>query len=508
MKFQILCLANQSWLRDKEGALIQFERGDEAATRAKELIKEDPNGAKWMVRKITDSDDWRKRELKRFEDGIYKKLPWSEKSWAVLDHVADHFAHISRKSPGKVAFTSNVIDGERDLQTAMRAGRYLKKFYGGILLGSQIESEAANFAAKYERNQILWALSSDEIVDIYTSTYNTGSGSCMSDPEHTWERTGKVHPARVYGTGEFAVAYLSDDGHITARGLVYLPKKTYSRCYGDYYRLERMLQEAGYTPEPPIGAKLLLLTNADKQVICPYVDKGHQSGGGQLGVLIEDGHLVIRRGGYEADYETGLIKLRYDQKTKTIITPISYDDEECDEDEDRTSCENCGDICDDDNVEVFSSRTRSRIWCQDCADNHSVRCRDFHNHHVEQDCAVSMEGGEYHWTCWGFEDRGGYCEYSDENVPGEILRDVTTRHGDIQRWSSWTLDNNATMCAVSHEFYANDAIVELPDGRRVGYDTEEGQEAEEFPYHSKHPNQLSIPFSDPPSTSADADIES
>lgn len=149
-----------------------------------------------------------------------------------------------------------------------------------------------------------FASTPEEIVEVYRA----GPHSCIADfpPE--------VHPARVYGAGDLAVAWLGDGARTWARALVWPARRVYGRVYPadvyhlvDGYRnkrearavaaaLERRLRAAGYRPDrkvdappgmrstPPLrfyagfeGARLLVVgAGAPDLWLMPPLDHGYE----------------------------------------------------------------------------------------------------------------------------------------------------------------------------------------------------------------------------------------
>jgi len=52
--------------------------------------------------------------------------------------------------------------------------------------------------------------------------------------------------ANLYGSGDFAVAYIESDGKITARAVCAPERKVHAKTYGDDYRLKKLLTDAGF----------------------------------------------------------------------------------------------------------------------------------------------------------------------------------------------------------------------------------------------------------------------
>jgi hypothetical protein len=177
---------------------------------------------------------WRSREVERLYGGTYTAPIWSNEAWWQNrpQHLRDQFAHVSQESPGAIAFTDPADDAkaERDIQIRMRAGKYLKKFFGDVLTPKQI----AFFAEWQTRGSkpaldifkglpLKFATSAADIEEVYAN----GPHSCMSGDDYV----------RVYASGDLAIAYLENsDGDapgpgVVARALVWPENKAVSRIY-------------------------------------------------------------------------------------------------------------------------------------------------------------------------------------------------------------------------------------------------------------------------------------
>lgn len=214
-----------------EAAPIQFPNGEVAREWAKQKTKE--TGCKWQPRPVKADDAWKKREAIRMENGSYKPLPWATQDWWVKHGIKDHFAHISVKDAGKVAFTRDAKGGAADIQVSMKPGRYLTEFYLGILTAEQIRTLDVNFSMEAKPMELKFAFSPEEIEKVYKQP---GLGSCFSE----------TTKANLYGSGDFAVAYIERNGKVTARAVCAPSVKRYVRPYGDTERIDRLLKEAGY----------------------------------------------------------------------------------------------------------------------------------------------------------------------------------------------------------------------------------------------------------------------
>lgn len=188
-------------------------------------------GGKFQLRPMAEMIDWREREKQRFASGEYKPVVWANEAW--WQKNTDHFAHISVKDPTCIAFTRDDKSGAADIQTKMKPGKYLTEFFGHVLSTEKIRTFAMQHSTTFETTELKFATTPEEIERVYAAQLG---GSCFSGTKK----------ANLYGSGDFAVAYIEKDGKITARAVCAVEKKIYPRCYGDYARLGSLLAKAGY----------------------------------------------------------------------------------------------------------------------------------------------------------------------------------------------------------------------------------------------------------------------
>lgn len=190
---------------------------------------------KFQPRPVSLEEDWRARELSRFERGEYEALPWD------LPPIADHFAHRSKKTPENVAFTASPEDGQNDRQIGVHVNTYLYRFYPQLTVEER-RRLVREFTGYDPSRCLVFANSADEIVEVYES----GPGSCMAHDESSW--VDERHPVRGYWGHGLTVAYLKKDGRITARAVVHLERKIWARVYGDSDELTEALRSKGFRP--------------------------------------------------------------------------------------------------------------------------------------------------------------------------------------------------------------------------------------------------------------------
>jgi hypothetical protein len=167
--------------------------------------------------------EWREREEHRINTGVYDPPVWAnETMWKENAEIhKDHFVHISTEDPTMLAFTQSPEKGERDIQTRMKPGRYLHRYFGNILTAQQIAFYAEWWVKKYRpahsNLRLQFSTSPDHVVDIY----ERGPSSCMKG----------MDCVRIYHGPDLMVAYVERDGDVMARALVWPDKKVIGRTY-------------------------------------------------------------------------------------------------------------------------------------------------------------------------------------------------------------------------------------------------------------------------------------
>lgn len=230
--------------------------------------------------------DWRQREELRFAAEIYNPLKWD------LKPIPDHYAHISVEKEAMVAFTENPDKGARDIQTRIKPGRYLKKFYPD-LSPEQINTLQATIT--HMKVGVQFATKAEEI----TKIYRTGPQSCMSYAPSQYSLSGQ-HPTEAYHECDLQIAYLVDkNGRYTARTQVWPEKQVYNdNIYGDYDKLKAGLKMLGYKPGSLDGARIRkLVDKTGKKYVVPAIDNNRQ--------FTEDGDWLRITSGGPLDYGTG-----------------------------------------------------------------------------------------------------------------------------------------------------------------------------------------------------------
>jgi hypothetical protein len=319
----------------------------------------------------SESRNWQRREQERFTSGLYIQVPWSE-FMAYGDSMYALYPHLSLKTPGLIAYTKDEEHGLLDRQTAIRPGRFIDQFKLMDLYGWNTDTRDRMIAECGPKHlELKIARSADDIEKIYCA--EASFSSCM-DGRH-WEEgqfKSTIHPVRVYGDSDLALAYFGDMEHPKARCIIWPEKKIYTRCYGNGHALERLLKEAGYSKGTAEGARVKAIEDKGTWLM-PYVDAVEYA---TLGRGKDHGWIILSN-------EGGLSTCRTDGLAEACMSgTCAHCEADCDEDESYcedcsnqfASCYNCGNEIwtneDDHYVRIYSGEP----YCESCANDRSRTC--------------------------------------------------------------------------------------------------------------------------------------
>lgn len=388
-----------------------FDTGQEAAAICKSLneqYRERGKPQRGRVVKLGAEKpveiDWRQRETERFAHGKYRRPVWHDTYWYRDNcygsaNIADHFLHVAQDDPTQVAFTPDEAAGVADKQTRLSPEAYLKRFFGNHLSDTQIEEWGNNHIDAFGPDlELLFATTPEEIEKVYTSGKADANGqhyppSCMSYSAFRFrENNGcPVHPVRVYGAGDLAVAYIkahNDDNKVVARAVCWPEKQQFGRLFGREKRLYKAFRKLGWSEADTFrGARLLRMVHPEDEyaLVCPYIDNGSH--------VIDDGkHLIING---ESRHGT-----RHDcHRTDGLTT----------EPHNNTECESCGRYVNEDDITYADG---SNI-CSDCLSEHYFCCHSCGDYsHNDNAHEHSRSGNYYCRTC--FDDRFFNCASCDQ----------------------------------------------------------------------------------------------
>jgi hypothetical protein len=404
---------------------------------------------------------WQERERSLADSSAREPVPWSNLPfWAENRHIwADLFPYVSDEDPTMIAFTASPEDGERDRQTRTRPGRFLSRFFQGVLTPKQIAYYAEwwtnggppNVA---EGENVRFASSPLDIARVYRECVAT---SCMDsghfDDDHD-------SPVRIYGAGDLQLAYLvesdGEDEAITARALVWKENKVLGRVYPEPHngnageRLRSFFEHAGYASlyaasDGFEGARLLKIQKG-RSYVMPYLDVGY-------GVDRNDDPKfwrMTRHPDYACDSTDGLL-----------------------EPEEYYECDRCGESVDEDDLGAVVTdvtflgngtinwlRTHSESYCETCRNRRTFYCdyaeQTFSDY---QDYVGLANGNTIHNDLFvqrqGYEsERTGEYYLPDEDAPVEVIIAVDL-DGDVESetWAECELEDARVSWSVTQSMW-------------------------------------------------------
>ena len=189
-----------------------------------------------------NTPNWRQREYDKQTKApaiLWGNEPWWANHYEIWH---PHFIRVSETDAAMVAYTENNEKGERDIQTRVRPGRYLMKYFGPESKRKILTEKECAFYANWhltgEREPTIWdsyelkfATTEQEIVRVYEHGPQSCMVRCFSPSNHL---------ARAYASPDLAVAYLEGDPPanqrykertIVARAVIWPDKKLASRLY-------------------------------------------------------------------------------------------------------------------------------------------------------------------------------------------------------------------------------------------------------------------------------------
>jgi hypothetical protein len=438
MPFNIVDVESGTLIRVRN-RLLEYETATEATAVAKEYAARHP-GHKYKIKAVAiDDSAWIAREQARMDDGTYVPVPFHGTLWwntAMGFYIArqlqgynnlipligianTHFAHVSMANKAMLAYTESSEKGAKDIQTQIKPGAYLQKYFGAVLSADGIASIVRDWQRRYADTELKFARTPEEIVHIY----QTGPFSCMSgkpDQYRTKTKGDYLHPCEVYGQphSDLTLAYLESKHGVSCRTLVWEEKKQFGRIYGDATLLERELQALGYVKGDFNGARIgkIQVGPAKRGLyLMPYID-------GWSNVLDNGDHFLI-----------------------TGKTPSKKAKWEC-------CCNTCG--------------------TTNCAEA-VYECESCENEIPESDVFRVPNFGYYCQAC--HTETFIYCEHtgreqlregSDTVVYHHAIGRHTGPHSYEQLWCADAIENDAFLCPIEGVWFSNTLAVEH-EGRTI-----------------------------------------
>jgi hypothetical protein len=378
---------------------IVYSNPQEAVEAGKQLP------VKTRIRRVVD-DSWKLREAARLTDGTYQPLP--DFILAVLTKQDEHFVHVFKSDPNKVAYTQTPERGMADVQTTTTLGSYLSRYEPSIP-DHTVRGLVERFTKRHNDTS---AVVIDYTAKAFRFAYEgqsvsheaSTSVSCMAYLASHYDCR-PHHPAEAYSTGPHGlhIAYIvhpEDPKVVMSRAIVWPRDMTFVKVYGrveaDRTQLRVALEDLGYTRASSFRGALLarIPLDADEEsFVMPYIDGSCQS-------VDDDGDnfIITSDGEYSADDTSGVIESARHSN--------------------RYTCDHCGDRYHEDSMRNVGGD----LWCESCTDDHA-----------------------------------GYCEYNDEYYPYDDLQEVIVGDcGETALWSRRPVTRYAFHCDSTNRLYSRD----------------------------------------------------
>jgi len=349
---------------------------------------------------------WQERERARISSGEYEPMPaswvlfFNEQSEEVRNKVyLNYFPHISKDEPSKIAYTENADKGERDIQSQIKPGRFLKKVLPD-LADTEVQSLVQSFNTVRSDGELRFARTEEHIVFVYRN----GPNSCMAHKTNAYSSK-PVHPVSVYASGDLGVAYVENANNpekVSARAVCNFKNKEYVRVYGEQSLIEPLLKKEGwnYSSAALNGARLLKRTNDYGDIVAPYLDGSYQD------IETNGRFLHIGCGDMSATNTNGLLGQAY-------------------------YCSDCEESIDPDDCRTY----RDSDYCDSCFDHNYSYCAQCEEHYPHEEITSTNNG--YHWVCDGCFERTCFtCGSCDENKTNNNKMGTHHKDGDIGKCCS------------------------------------------------------------------------
>ena len=365
-----------------------------------------------------------------------------------------HQLHVSTENPMMVAYYPSLRHAREGREVRTKLGKYLTNFMGMYQL---THSDVKDMTEKHVANMSSRGAWTVEFIehndkDGWRRVYNmSGVDSCMAGK-------GAVH---VYANelSELRLAYIRDaDGDLVSRCIVRDDpddpdgnKTGWLRVYPDpngYAEGRFMLdwlQANGYPNRTDLDGCLLTAEDGHgNNYVCPYIDSG-SDGDQTVGTERVNGvtYLRVGNGEYNATNTDG-----YTEET--------------------SSCDSCGDSCDEDDLTYIED---VGSLCSCCRDNDYVYAygERYQEWFSVGDC-TQLGDTWYKTDCLSYHDIY-YCEYSDEYMHIDDM--ASTAEGMINSYYAKFLDH----AYEGYDYHHEGDVVELSDGTTCHSDDEEALQA-------------------------------
>lgn len=367
----------------------------------------------------------------QFREGEWSKVHWYELGMDTpvvdkLNYLSQlHRVHVSLKSPLQIAHYPTLRHLRDRREVITKLGKYLTTFKDFIGLD---DSAVKNYVEKYNaiiasrtgwRVNFIESNDPDGFIKIYSKAQ---ARSCMHGME----------AVRVYAHDKSVIrlAYLENTANeILARCIVREDLKQYVRVYPDPNgsnegrHLLDYLKANGYTHGDLYGCLLDAIEydgdmdDVEDVYVAPYIDAGAKGNGGDESA--QSGYIV------EID---GKEYIEINSNGDLCLTMTNGYTDDVENDEDYSTCENCGDrVHNDDTYWTW----HDEYICSHCEDNHyTIAYVERNREEYVHNDRIIWVGDTAYWEDVEFSDFDiYYCEASDQWCHADDL--VYTSMGDI-----------------------------------------------------------------------------
>jgi len=238
---------------------------------------------------------WFDREYSRINTGYYET---TEVLTEINRQYPGYFLHVSKADRQLVAYTQSIEKGERDIQTPIKLGVFMRKLnnlWTDIYIADQVANHFAELNVTFE---LISGLEVTACYDLYTW------GSCMSGKRFTNTYHYDVLGNFYDGTSLYVALVKDGNGTPIGRSVVDPIRKVYIRSYGDRQKVARVLKNAGYelggyvsNDENPRQYAVSITEDVGSHVTAylPYLDDRDANGGNLRGCFVRhnDGSYTL-----------------------------------------------------------------------------------------------------------------------------------------------------------------------------------------------------------------------
>lgn len=393
--------------------------------------------------------------------------PWAMEefwNWHWLRWI-EHMPRPSIRVPGNLAYYQSPAKRAAGIETPIKPGRYLRKYFGDILSEEEIQRLGIAWQSATTPPELHVTQDADEIEKVYRGVYN---GSCMHFGDGGWD--GDCHPARVYAGPDLGIAYIGDANAAAGRCLVWPEKKIYyPKFYGDHIRLEMALGMAGWKAGEDRdfdGARIRRIYDSDRDLYTvPYCDTHSvATDTGRYLILDDDGDVGLR---------------------ETNGTNVSNPDSHY-----RVECAECGDRVDEDDINYVESVDRH--VCDHCLRLEYTRCDILHEYFPDDAFVDAAPGWDISQEAVG-RDLAFLCEGSGVYYPDSV---DMVEMADGELWSATWFNGHGGVCAYDGLNYGKTELEDIGHGILVASDNVEAAHADSGWLarvgRDEHPDQLTF----------------